>query len=83
MSPNHLELSHPNGGATPKALVKEDTYMKTPPVDPALVEWLEKRYPNQVPRIEDSDREIGAKIGEQRVIDALRGIVQKIRRENL
>jgi hypothetical protein len=56
---------------------------RLPPVDPLLVEWLERNYPNKVPGIEDSDREVWAKVGEQRIITQLRGIINRIAKENL
>jgi hypothetical protein len=57
--------------------------MNLPPVDPALVEWLERKFPNKVPRIEDPEREVWAKVGEQRVIQVLRQVIEKITKENL
>lgn len=37
-----------------------------------VLEWLERIFPNSVPDIKDTDREIGARIGEQRVLRKLR-----------
>jgi len=36
-----------------------------------LIDELKRQWPDEVPSITDSDREIGAKIGEQRVIRRL------------
>lgn len=54
-----------------------------PPVDPALIEWLEDRFPNQVPDIDDSDRRVWMKAGHQEVITELKRVVEKIARANL
>lgn len=56
---------------------------KLPPVDPALIEWLESKYPNEVPKLSDSEREVWVKVGHQEVIDHLKGIIQKILKDNL
>lgn len=54
-----------------------------PPVDPKLIEWLEARYPNRVPDLADSEREVWAKVGEQRVISTLKQVIAKVIKENL
>ena len=56
---------------------------RLPPVDPKLIEWLAASFPNRVPAIDESEREIWAKVGEQRVIDRLRLVVVKTLKENL
>ena len=48
---------------------------KLPIVEPALVEWLEKQYPNRVPDVADSDRAIWVHAGAVRVVRALRKIM--------
>jgi len=45
-----------------------------PGVTKALIEWLEATYPNRVPSLEMSDREVWIAVGEQRVISKLRNL---------
>lgn len=54
-----------------------------PPVDPALIEWLEVKYPNRVPPLEASSRQVGALVGQQEVISHIRGILAKTVKDNL
>lgn len=56
---------------------------RLPPVDKSLIEWLERRFPNQVPDPEDSDRQVWIKVGHQEVIKDLRRILEKIIAANL
>lgn len=39
-----------------------------PLLSPVLIEELRKRFPNQVPDISTPDREVWAKVGEQRLL---------------
>lgn len=57
--------------------------MKLPPVDPSLVEHLERKWPNSVPDLDASDREVWAAVGRQEVIRYLRALTLKIAKENL
>jgi len=43
-----------------------------PPVSKVLCDWLEETYPNKVPTIEFTDREVWVAVGVQRVIRFLR-----------
>ncbi len=43
-----------------------------PPVSKVLCEWLESKYPNCVPHIEMTDREVWLAVGVQKVIRFLR-----------
>jgi hypothetical protein len=56
---------------------------RLPPVDPQLVEWLEAKWPNRVPDIDEADREIWAAVGRQEVIAYIKGIANKTVKENL
>jgi len=46
--------------------------MKFPIVDKVLIDALSEQFPDQVPELNDSDREVWAKVGEQRVIRFLK-----------
>lgn len=48
-----------------------------PNIEKALIDYLSEQFPDQVPNITDSDREVGAKIGEQRIIRHLKGIYEE------
>ena len=56
---------------------------RMPPVDPALIEWLEKKYPNEVPPLEASSRQIGALVGNQEVIAYIKRILARTVKDNL
>ncbi len=43
-----------------------------PSIPPALIERLLELFPNRVPVMSDTDREVWAKVGEQRVLSKLR-----------
>jgi len=43
-----------------------------PPIPRELLEWLEGIFPDRTPAITDTDREVWAKVGEQRVLTKLR-----------
>lgn len=45
--------------------------MDFPPLNKVFLDTLTKQFPNQVPDISDSDREVWCKVGEQRVISFL------------
>jgi hypothetical protein len=49
---------------------------RLPIVEPALIEWLESKYKNQVPDAGDSDRDIWVHVGAVRVVRALRKIME-------
>lgn len=51
--------------------------MKKPIIDKPLLDYLSEMFPDQVPDMHDSDREVGAKIGAQRVIRHLKGIYEE------
>jgi hypothetical protein len=51
--------------------------MQFPPIDKVLLDTLRTQFPDQVPEITDSDREVGAKIGEQRVIRFLARVFEE------
>ena len=51
--------------------------MQFPPIDKVLLDTLRRQFPDQVPEITDSDREVGAKIGEQRVIRFLARVFEE------
>lgn len=53
--------------------------MNFPPVPKDLLDNLTKHFPNQVPEITDVDREVWAKVGEQRVI---RFLAKKFEEQN-
>jgi hypothetical protein len=48
-----------------------------PIIDLELLKHLVELFPDQVPNISDSDREVGAKIGEQRVIRYLKNLFEE------
>lgn len=55
----------------------------TPPqVLPALVEWLEKLFPDRIPTYDDRHR-LELRIGEQNVIRKLRQVMQEQREASL
>jgi len=43
-----------------------------PPVPLELLEELERRFPNRVPNITDSDRQVWVKVGQSAVVSFLR-----------
>ena len=45
-----------------------------PPVSPALVEWLERAFPDRLPETPITQELLGVRIGEQRIIRKLRHI---------
>lgn len=45
---------------------------KAPPVSTVLCDWLESTYPNVVPHIEMTDREVWLAVGIQKVLRFLR-----------
>lgn len=46
-------------------------------VDPGLVDALRKQFPVRTPSFTDTDRQIGAQIGRQEVIDFLASVVEE------
>ena len=45
----------------------------TPPsIDPAVVNWLEKVFPNRAPRIQMSEKEVWFTAGQAHVVEFLR-----------
>lgn len=48
-----------------------------PPVPPALITALEKRYPNRCPQIEDSERLIWMNAGKAELVAWLRSVVDR------
>ncbi|MER8505682.1 hypothetical protein [Mesorhizobium sp. M0571] len=51
-------------------------FLSPPSVSRELIKYLQQVFRNQIPDITISDRELGAKIGEQRVISHLDAILQ-------
>ena len=51
-------------------------FLSPPSVSRELIQYLQQVFRNQLPDITISDRELGAKIGEQRVINHLAAILQ-------
>ncbi|MBA3557842.1 MAG: hypothetical protein H0W30_04500 [Gemmatimonadaceae bacterium] len=47
---------------------------KAPHIDPALVTWLERVFPNKCPNVSDGEREIWMAVGTQGVIANLQAI---------
>jgi hypothetical protein len=47
---------------------------KAPYIDPALVTWLERVFPNKCPKVTDTEREIWMAVGTQGVIANLRAV---------
>ncbi len=45
---------------------------ENPPIDPRLVEWLERVFPDKCPDPKDSDREIWMDVGRALLIRMLR-----------
>lgn len=45
---------------------------RVPPIPREILEYLERIFPDKAPDLSDSDREVWAKAGEQRVIRKLR-----------
>ena len=56
---------------------------RLPPVDSALIERLAAKYPNRVPTPDMTDREIWIAVGKQDVIAYLKGVANRIVKENL
>ncbi len=56
---------------------------RLPPVDLALIERLEAKYPNRVPTPDMTDREIWIAVGQQRVVAYIEAVANKIVKENL
>lgn len=50
-----------------------------PQVSEALVDHLDKQFPNRCPRIDDPERQIWAAVGARRVVDYLRRVSQEQR----
>jgi len=48
-----------------------------PPLDFATVAWLDKAYPNHLPTLNMSEREIWMKIGQRQVVEQLKNILTK------
>jgi hypothetical protein len=53
--------------------------MDSPPpiVDPKVVDWLERAFPNCVPSLNLSDREVWFKAGQVSVVSHLRELVKR------
>lgn len=58
----------------PPTSTTEGDELPLPPVSRELIEYLQKVFRDQLPDISVSDRELGALIGEQRVIRHLHSI---------
>lgn len=56
---------------------------RLPAVDPQLVEWLTRVFPDKCPDPEDTDREIWMAVGKQEVIKMLRARVNEQTEDNL
>ncbi len=56
---------------------------RLPPVDQSLIDFLVAKYPNAVPDLEASDRQVWAAVGRQQVITFLKGIANKTVKDNL
>ena len=51
------------------------SWRNAPEIDDQLIEYLDMVYPNKLPDdINITDRELGAKVGEQRVLNHLRSL---------
>lgn len=48
------------------------TTQEEPEITYELIKWMERTYPDRVPLIDTSEREVWASVGEQRVITRLR-----------
>lgn len=46
-------------------------------IEKHLIDALTEQFPNRVPEISDTDREVWAKVGEQRVIDFLKRVYEE------
>lgn len=51
--------------------------MKNPLVDKHLLDSLTEQFPDRVPEMTDVDREVWAKVGEQRVIRFLKRLFEE------
>jgi hypothetical protein len=51
--------------------------MKKPIIEEQLLQYLSEMFPDQVPNINDHDREVWAQVGVQRVIRHLKGIYEE------
>lgn len=58
-----------------------DEEITAPPIPRPVVEYLQKIYPNRLPPIHTPDRELGALIGEQRVIAHLSALLLRQQEE--
>jgi hypothetical protein len=54
-----------------------------PPIPRALLEWLERTFPNRAPSLKDTDREVWAASGAQQVIGKLRSEFNKQNTNNI
>jgi len=54
-----------------------DLQRGAPPLDFATVAWLDRVYPNHMPTINMSEREIWMKIGQRQVVEQLKNILTK------
>lgn len=54
-----------------------------PPIPKALMERLEELYPNRVPSLKDTDREVWASVGAQAVLTKLRSEFTKQTTNNI
>ena len=50
---------------------------KQPFVDTLLLEWLDKQFPDQCPRVSDSDRQIWMAAGARTVVEHLKSLHQR------
>lgn len=57
--------------------------IQRPPIPRPVVEYLQKIFENKLPDITTSDRELGALIGEQRVITHLSNLLRQQEEEPL
>lgn len=59
----------------------QHTRHQMPPILPALVDHLDRLYPERCASPDDSDREIWMKAGERRIVRHLRNMLEKQERE--
>jgi hypothetical protein len=50
---------------------------RTPYIEPAVAEWLERLFPNRCPSEDDSDRQIWQAVGAQRVVQKVRAVMKQ------
>lgn len=55
--------------------------VEPPIIDPRLIAYLDAVFPDQCPKMSDSDREVWAKVGTRRVVNHLKFIYEQQQRE--